>query len=78
MPVYVYEEDVAKEASRLCGAAGLCGVDGLLLKSWCLRYKIFSEVLRAELARWADWMSNGSIMDAGRQQATRRPPLGVW
>ena len=30
MPVYVYEEDVAKEASRLRGAVEPCGVDGLV------------------------------------------------
>ena len=56
----MYEEDVVKEASRLRGAAGLYGIDGLLLKSWCLQHTIYSELLRAELAQWADWMSNGS------------------
>ena len=81
MPVYVYKEDVAKEASRLRGAAGPCGVDGLLLKSCCLRYKIFSELLRAELARWADCMSNGSpayasyhALNASRMLAADKQP----
>ena len=71
----------AKEASRLRGAAGPCGFDGLLLKSWCLRYKIFSELLRAELARWADWMSNGSAafasyraLNASRMLAADKQP----
>jgi len=39
MLVYCYEETVAKAAYRLCNMAGSYGVDGLLLKSWCLRYE---------------------------------------
>ena len=39
MPVYCYAKTVAKAVAKLQGASGPCGVDRLILKSWCLRYE---------------------------------------
>jgi len=63
-PVYYFEETVAKCAGRLRGAAGPIRVDGLQLKSWCLRFGAHSEMLRNELALWVDLLSNGSPLYA--------------
>ena len=59
MPVYCYAETVAKATAKLRGAPGPSGVNGLLLKSWCLRYDTPSEKLRDELVCWMGWLSNG-------------------
>ena len=59
-PIYCYEENVAKVAARLSGGAGPCGVDGIMLKNWMLRHGAHSENLRAEIAHWVCWLSNGS------------------
>ena len=60
MPVYCYEECVAKAAARLTGGAGPCGVEAEMLKHWLLRYGAHSELLREAMAQWVDWLSNGS------------------
>jgi hypothetical protein len=44
-PVYCYEENVAKAATRLSGGAGPCGVEGIMLKTWMLRFGAHSENL---------------------------------
>ena len=59
-PIYCYEENVAKAAARLSGGAGPCGVDGIMLTNWMLRFGAHSENLRAEIAEWVCWLSNGS------------------
>jgi hypothetical protein len=59
-PIYCYEENVAKVAPKLSGGAGPCGVDGIMLKNWMLRHGAHSENLRAEIAEWVCWLSNGS------------------
>ena len=60
MPVYCFEECVAKAAARLSGGAGPCGVEAEMLKHWLLRYGAHSELLREAMAKWVDWLSNGS------------------
>ncbi len=60
MPVYCFEECVAKAAARLSGSAGPCGVDAEMLKNWLLRHGDYSGRLRDAMATWVDWLSNGS------------------
>jgi hypothetical protein len=60
MPVYCYEECIAKAAARLSGGAGPCGVEAKMLKHWLLRHGAHSEKLRKAMADWVDWLSNGS------------------
>jgi hypothetical protein len=60
MPVYCFEECVAKAAARLSGSAGPCGVDAEMLKNWLLRHGDHSGRLRDAMATWVDWLSNGS------------------
>jgi hypothetical protein len=60
MPVYCYEECVAKATARLSGSAGLCGVEAKMLKHWLLCHGAHSERLREAMADWVDWLSNGS------------------
>ncbi len=60
MPVYCFEECVAKAAARLSGGAGPCGVELIMLKSWLLRYGVQSKRLWEVMATWVDWLSNGS------------------
>jgi hypothetical protein len=59
MPVYCFEECVAKAAACISGGAGPCGVESIMLKSWLLRYGVQSERLREVMATWVDWLSNG-------------------
>jgi hypothetical protein len=40
MPVYCYEECVAKAAAPFSGSAGPCGVEDKMLKHWLLRYGV--------------------------------------
>jgi hypothetical protein len=84
MPVYCFEECVAKAAARLSGGAGPCGVEATMLKSWLLRYGVQSERLREVMAMWVDWMSNGSppyaayrAVNTVRTVALDKTP-GVW
>jgi hypothetical protein len=60
MPVYCYEECVAKAAARLSGGAEPCGVESNMLKNWLLRHGVQLERLRDVMATWVDWLSNGS------------------
>ncbi|KAL7524815.1 hypothetical protein ACHAXR_004326, partial [Thalassiosira sp. AJA248-18] len=60
MPLYFYEEHVAKGATRLSGGAGPCGVEGIQLKNWLLRHEVHSERLRSEMAQWVSWLTNES------------------
>jgi hypothetical protein len=60
MPVYCYEECIAKAAARLSGGARPCGVEAEMLKHWLLRHGAHSERLRAVMADWVVWLSNGS------------------
>ncbi|KAL3826902.1 hypothetical protein ACHAXA_000870, partial [Cyclostephanos tholiformis] len=60
MPVYCYEECVAKAAACLTGGAGPCGVEAEMLKHWLLCYSAPSELLRKAMAKWVDWLGNGS------------------
>jgi hypothetical protein len=60
MPVYCFEECVAKAAARLSGSAGPCGVDAEMLKNCLLRHGDHSERLRNDMATWVDWLCNGS------------------
>jgi hypothetical protein len=59
MPVYCYEECVAKAAARLSGSAGPCGVEAEMLKHWLLRYGAHLESLWEAMANWVHWLSNG-------------------
>ncbi len=59
MPVYCYEECIAKAAARLSGSAGPCGVEAKMLKHWLLRYGAHSEHLWEAMVNWVDWLSNG-------------------
>ncbi len=59
MPVYCYEECVAKAATRLSGSAGPCGVEAEMLKHCLLCHGAHSERLQEAMADWVDWLSNG-------------------
>jgi hypothetical protein len=45
MPVYCYEECIAKAAACLSGSAGPCGVKAKMLKHWLLPHGAHSECL---------------------------------
>ena len=53
MPVYSFEECVAKAATRPCG------IEAEMLKNWLLRHGDHSGHLREAMATWVDWLSNG-------------------
>jgi hypothetical protein len=59
MPVYCYEECIAKAAARLSGCAGGWGVEAEMVKHWLLRHGAHSECLWEAMANWVDWLSNG-------------------
>jgi hypothetical protein len=59
MPVYCFEECVAKAAAHLSGGAGPCGVESIMLKSWLLRYGVQSKHIWEVMVTWVDWLSNG-------------------
>jgi hypothetical protein len=59
MPVYCFEECVAKVAARLFGSAGPCGVDAEMLTNWLLRHGDHSGHFCNAMATWVDWLSNG-------------------
>ena len=59
MPVYCYEECVAKAVAHLSSSAGPCGVEADMLKHWLLCHGTHSERLREAMADWVDWLSNG-------------------
>ena len=48
--IFVFEEDVAKQADFCTGAAGLSGVNTDTLKAWLLRYGAHSDALCVEIA----------------------------
>ncbi|KAL3815266.1 hypothetical protein ACHAXA_001878 [Cyclostephanos tholiformis] len=60
MPVYCFEECVAKAVAHLSGSAGPCGVEAEMLKRWLLCHGAHSERLRGVMADWVVWLSNGS------------------
>jgi hypothetical protein len=60
MPVYCYEECVAKAAACLSGNAEPCEVESEMLKHWLLRHGMQSECLCNAMTTWVDWLSNGS------------------
>jgi hypothetical protein len=57
MPVYCYDECIAKAAARLSGGTGLCGVEAKMLKHWLLQHGAHLEKLREAMADWVDWLS---------------------
>ena len=59
MPVYCFEECVAKAAACLSGGASPCGVTVDMLKNWLLRHGVQLERLREVMATWVDWLSSG-------------------
>jgi hypothetical protein len=59
MPVYSYEECVAKAAPRLFGSTWPCGVEAKMLKHWLLWYGAHSKHLWEAMATWVNWLSNG-------------------
>jgi hypothetical protein len=65
MPIYCFEECVAKVAARLSGGAGPCGIDAIILKNWLLCHGIQSEHLRDGMATWVDCLSNSLPSYAG-------------
>ncbi len=71
MPVYCFEECVAKAAARLSGGAGPCGVESTMLKFWLLRYGVQSEPLWEVMAMWVDWLSNDSPSYAAYRAVNR-------
>ncbi|KAL7526156.1 hypothetical protein ACHAXR_001349 [Thalassiosira sp. AJA248-18] len=92
MPMYFWEEQIAKAATRLTGGAGPCGMEGIQLKKWLLRHEVHSERLRSEMAQWVSWLANESppyaayrALNCSRElPADKRPgvcPLGcgeIW
>ncbi len=84
MPVYCYEEFVAKAAASLSGSAGPCGVEAKMLKHWLLRHGAHFEHLQEAMANWVDWLSNGlppyaayRAVNMVRAVALDKSP-GVW
>ena len=65
MPVYRFEECVAKAAACLSGSTGSGGVEAKMLKNWLLCHGAHSERLHEAMATWVDW--TGSAMG--------RPPM---
>ncbi len=61
MPIYCFEECVAKAAACLSSGTGPCGVDAIMLKNWLLHCGIQSERLCDGMAMWVDWLSNGFL-----------------
>jgi hypothetical protein len=59
MPVYCYEECIAKAAARLSGGAGPCGVEAKMLKHWLLWHGAHLEKFCEAMVDWVDWLSNG-------------------
>ena len=60
IPVEITAEHIEKAALRLSGAAGQGGTDAVDLSNWLLRFGVESENLRLELAKWTEWLANGS------------------
>jgi hypothetical protein len=54
MPVYCYEECIAKAAARLSGGTKLCGVKAKMLKHWLLLHGVHSEKLCKAMVDWVD------------------------
>ena len=52
VPIFCYEDYVARIAPKISGAAGLCGVDGEIPKGWLLRHIVYSDALREEMGEW--------------------------
>ena len=50
---------VARIVPKLSGAAGLSGVDVYQPKGWILKDSVHSNVLRKEMVKWVEWLSNG-------------------
>jgi hypothetical protein len=59
MPVYCYEECVAKAVTCLSGSAGPCGIEAEMLNHWLLSHGTHSKRLHEVIAKWVDWLSNG-------------------
>jgi hypothetical protein len=59
IPLCISVETVEKVASKLSGAAGTSGTDAIDARNLLLRFGSASEKLRRELAKWAEWLSNG-------------------
>ena len=60
MPVFCYQDNVVKRDVNLKRGVGPCGVEGIILRNWLLRYEIWPEKLRKEMAHWIELISNGS------------------
>ncbi len=58
MPVYCYDECIAKAAAHLSGSTGPCGVEAKMLKHWLLRHGAHSEHLWEAMANCINWLSN--------------------
>jgi hypothetical protein len=84
MPVYCFEECVAKAAAHLSSGMGTCGVESIMLKSWLLRYGVQSECLWEVMVKWVDWLSNGSPPYAAYRAVNKEHTValnktpGVW
>ena len=84
--IFIFEEDVAKQAAFCTGAAGPIGVNADALKAWLLRYGAHSEALRVEMAEWACVMANGSpcygmylaLNDGRMLAANKEPGFACW
>ena len=84
MPIFCYEDNIAKQAAHLTGGAGPCGVEGNMLRNWILCHELRSEKLREETGYWTELLSNGSLpyamyrgLNACRQLAASKQPSGV-
>jgi len=60
VPVDVSQSIVEAVASKLHGGAGPSSVDALAFKKWLTFYGRASQVLREEVAAWAEWLANTS------------------
>ncbi len=84
MPMYCYEECIAKAAARLSCSTGPCSVKAKMLKNWLLRHGVHSECLWEAMANWVNWLSNGMppyaayrAVNTVRAIALDKSP-GVW
>ncbi len=60
VPLQITAELVEDVVKQMEGAAVPSGVDAVTLRNWCMRCGRESELLREELARFAEWLSNDS------------------
>ena len=60
MPIFFYEDNVAKRAAHLTGGVRPCGIEGNMLCNWILCHEFWSRKLREVIGHWTELLSNES------------------